>query len=270
MSDASKTLLEEIEEFTSNPIEWNVDDRFCDPVLFLDWLWIETYAEFQVDEEADLFDDPYSDALLPPPDQATALAVLVNFKERYPQAAARYVALTRPLWKLRAATPEEHPKHFPSGGMSTQEMREATRSGRSLLNPGLGPGQIVEMFWTLLVELCSRATLAFHPTFESLDEYRRRLRARICAVHTTRFVIHTCAPVGFAYGHPATALCFELDANTPLLHAYPVTNEEAAELQDGMPLICVSAFDGFLDFRQRVHEQVPFGKPRSSRTSSCS
>ena len=249
-----EALAEELLLLARCPIEWNVVGRFTDPADFFEWDWLHVYQEHAVDREYRWIDDPYSnltvDVATEPLDEIRA--DLCNLRERAPGAAREFLQRSRRFWALRAADPREHPKHYPPGGLLWPSVIERTSNGVSLLRPGVGPGQLAETFWSALTELCS-----------PFDEKRRlRLRETLFSDARTRIAVDLPSVIGAAYGKETHCLCFELDANTPLLHAYPVSPAEASEL---------GAFDlhGALgdlgrldDVSMREMTQRPYGQVR--------
>lgn len=256
-------LIDELRHLASSPIEWLCEGRFEDPVYFLDWLWFETYSLHQADRESGWI--RWCDEPLDARDVATldeVRASISNFRARRPRAAQQYVQTTRRLWALRAATPYQHPKHYPPADATVPQLLRYSAGGVSMLNPGLGPAEILYAFWSVLVGLTFPVGHASLGNQEHLLLHWSNLRERLFGPGRARFVMDTSKPIGATRGAFSTCLCFELDAATPILHAYPVDEQEAATIRGGLPVVLVNDFNGFVNGNQRTHEQSPLGKPR--------
>jgi len=57
---------------------------------------------------------------------------------------------------------------------------------------------------------------------------------------TSRIAWRTGRPIGASGGVPTPFICFELDATTPIVHAYPVSEDEARQINNGAPITTIS------------------------------
>ena len=252
--DSRDALLREIWQLSQCPVAWDVYDRWVEPQEFFQWDWALLYRSRQAERESYWIEDPFDTGLLDPDGEPLERlrADLVNLRQHAPLAAQHYVRRSRRFWALRAVTPETHPKHFPPAHITWDEAVRRTRTGVSLVTHGIGPGQILEAFWTAITHLVE-------PNDESAW---LNLRDRLFGSNVVRIAVSTVEVTGAAYGRESKDLCFELDASTPLVHAYPITVTEAVEIRGNLPAIRIQELDGFGDVRMREPNQRPFGAVR--------
>ena len=56
----------------------------------------------------------------------------------------------------------------------------------------------------------------------------------------SRIAFRCTGPIGASDGAATEYICFELDATTPIVHGYPVTQGEAHRIHDGSPVTMIN------------------------------
>jgi hypothetical protein len=56
----------------------------------------------------------------------------------------------------------------------------------------------------------------------------------------SRIAFRCNGPIGASGGEPTDFICFELDAATPIVHGYPITEDQAMKILNGCPVMLIN------------------------------
>ncbi len=207
------------------PVEWDFSERSEELSDGLGmFFWHEVAASYQVDLEAGWILQP---SLIEDESIEDLTADLANIATWIERARVEYVSRTRRFWALTVAGPEEYSKHYPSPGESLEAIRSRTdRTQVSSLFPGIRAPDLHEALWEGMSHL---APISYR-LIGLLSHDLRHLWERVLYEPSIRLAFDTMNPIGACNGFDSDWLCYEIDASTPIAHAYPVSEAEAREI----------------------------------------
>jgi hypothetical protein len=211
------------------PLSWCEVFRIDADASFepLDLLWQETLeahvrgAESQyVGAECMLFE-------LDTEEDDELQALWTNVRLWRESARNEFCAKLRRFTDLRYASREEYGKHLPPLGSSLPPDRidaDARRRGESIFYRDIPPEEALTAF-------LNAVWWSFSDDFMTAAE--QKLLDRLLYEDNVRICFRCTGLIGSSKGEPTAFVCFELDATTPIVHAYPVSEAEARQINDG-------------------------------------
>ncbi len=145
------------------------------------------------------------------------------------RAAARneFCEQLRRFVDLRYASREEYAKHLPPLGASVTQDRidaDSLKRGVSIFYRDIPPDDALRAFLNAVFWSFSD---------DDLTSGERKLLDRLLREDNARICFRCIGLIGSAKGGATDFVCFELDAMTPIVHAYPVSEAEAWQINDG-------------------------------------
>jgi hypothetical protein len=223
----------EIEQALTCPIDVAALFKVESPARFesLERLWREIVTRHAVDQEDMYLDDSPWSFLLGRISDDSLHAIQKNVCTWRDKARDEFLARVRRFTHLRYATREEYGKHLPPRGQrqTASWIEEMSSHGPSLFYHEVSPELMLRTF---LNGIFSHFDVEESGHIRDEEIWNELLTADQCRV------AFLCAnQIGAAYGLPTRFLVFDFDALTPILHAYPVSEQEAHAIQGACSII---------------------------------
>jgi hypothetical protein len=228
--------VQEIREAMLCPVDWATVFRVGSPALFepLEALWYTILAEHVRGDESEYVGRDYWLATLPNESDAELRAMLHNVRLWKEGARNQYLAAVRRFTDIRYASRQEYGKHLPPPG---------PRLDRQWIENESQKREFSIFYFDIPEEAALGAFL--HGIFWSFPAYEtefgvapeaEKLWKKVINDATSRICFRCSGPIGASRGAPTEFICFELDATTPIVHGYPISDDEAREIHDGCPI----------------------------------
>jgi hypothetical protein len=225
------------------PIDWGqvfqVEDRpYFHP---LERLWERIVEAAAVDDEAEFFGPIFQLSELSD-DELRALQFNVRtWRER---ANEDYLMRTRRFWSLRYAPREDYGKHLPPpGGRSPREIEAlSARTGISKFYNDVPPEVMLAAFFHGLFFHFDQDAGAIDPEEPVWDQ---PLWDELMQNSECRVAFEAANLIGASDGQPTRFLCFQLNASIPILHGYPVSEQEANAIRRSYSVITIDDLRGW-------------------------
>ena len=203
----------------------------------LEHLWAEIVGRHAVDQEAYL--DALSSLIEEIPDESLR-QMQKNVRTWRDRARQEFLSQTRRFWNLRYAPREEYDKHLPPRGrrQTTSWIEDRSRHGPSLFYQDVPPDVMLSAF--------------LHGIFLhfSVDEISGQvtdgdLWSKLLHDRQARFAFRSRNEIGATRGVATRFLAFDLDASIPILHAYPIDEQEADAIRGASGLVTTDDLFGW-------------------------
>jgi hypothetical protein len=164
-------------------------------------------------------------------------ALYINVRLWRDAARSEFLSRVRRFTDLRYASREDYSKHLPPLGAlpsaawidDESRKRDVSIFYRDIPAEDALTAFLHGIFWSFPGDdLSAELSTAEKHLWESL---LYNDNSRIC--------FRCTGLIGASKGTPTTFVCFELDATTPIVHAYPVTEDEALQI-NGVPIRTIS------------------------------
>jgi hypothetical protein len=150
----------------------------------------------------------------------------LNVHEWTEAARGEFCAKLRRFTDLRYASRDEYGKHLPPLGslLAPDRIDDYSRTrGVSIFYRDIPPGDALTTFLHAV----------FWSFSDTLTPDEQRLWDRLLYDNNVRICFQCTGLIGSSEGKPTVFICFELDATTPIVHAYPISEAEARQINDG-------------------------------------
>ena len=225
------------------PIDWGhvfqVEDRSCFHPL--ERLWERTVEAAAVDDEASFFSPIIQLSEL---SDDELRAVQFNVRTWRERAHEDYLMRTRRFWALCYASREDYGKHLPPpGGRSSSEIEALTvKTGISKFYNNIPPEAMLAAFFHGLFfhfDQNASAIDADEPVWDQplWDELMQNPECRVA--------FESANLIGASDGQPTRFLCFQLNASIPILHGYPISEQEASAIRRSYSIITIDDLWGW-------------------------
>lgn len=239
--------LRDVEAALKCPVEWwqvLQMDRYSwfSP---LEQLWASTVERFAVDNEARYVGDEVS---LEGLSDDRLQSMQINIRTWLASAQAEYRGMTRRFWALRFAGRQEYSKHLPplgAGGDPKLIEISTKKDGISRFYQTIPDDVMLSTFFEGIFWQFGYDGIGLDETSSLRDE---GLWTRILRDENCRIAFQTVGHIGASNGFPTNFLCFELNASTPILHAYPIPEDEAKQINSGHSIVCTDRLEGWCIF----------------------
>jgi hypothetical protein len=231
----------EIAEALTCPVQWGKVFQLEDSADFLplERLWQSIVESVAVDNEVEFFSPHFQ---LDELSASELRAMQINVRTWRDHARAEYLSRTRWLQNLRYAERADYAKHQPPPAASTTSVAElSVKDGISKFYKNIPANIMLEAFLH---------GLFFHFGPRDLMDLGSPIvdqafwDALMDNTHS-RVAFWSSDAIGAVEGHPTNFLCFDIDASTPIIHAYPVSEAEANRIRDNNPLIRIDHLRGW-------------------------
>jgi len=239
-----KQAEREIRKAMLCPVDWATVFRVGGPALFepLEALWYAILAEHVRGDEAEYVGPDYWLATLSHESDADLRAMQVNVHLWTESARKQFLVAVRRFTDIRYASRQQYGKHLPPPGPFPGRRwieDESRRRGISIF----------------YFDIPEEATLVafLHGVFWSFsaagaEEFgvasnAEKLWGKVMSEANSRVCFRCSAPIGASRGAPTNFICFELDATTPIVHGYPISEEEARRIHDGCPIQTITELE---------------------------
>jgi len=203
----------------------------------LEQLWAEIVKRNAVDQEAmhlnisSSLSEESSDELR---------QMQINVRTWRDRARQEFLSQTRRFWDLRYVAREEYDKHLPPRGrrQPTSWIDDWSRHGPSLFYQDVPPDVMLTAFLH---------GIFFHFAVDEVSGQVTdgELWAKLLNGRQARFAFRSYDEIGATVGVPTRFLAFDLDASIPVLHAYPIGEDEAAAIRGASDLITTDDLRGW-------------------------
>lgn len=227
---------QDIREAMLCPVDWAAVFRVGAPALFepLEVLWHTVLTEnVRGDESAYVGSDCWL-ADLSEESDAELRAMQLNVHLWKEVARNQFLAAVRRFTALRYASRQKYGKHLPPPGSwpgARWIEEESRRRGISIFYFDIPEEEALVaflhgIFWSF----------AAHEGDFGVAPEVRKLWEKVLNDANSRLCFRCSGPIGASRGSPTDFICFELDATTPIVHGYPISEEEALRIHDGCPI----------------------------------
>lgn len=232
--------MPELEELMKCPIDWKTKLQSDDWFLRLPHLdWYFSFAQHAVDRgDLPLYPDEF-DEIKEDPEELRSL--LINLRDRRPNAEKLYMKRAGRLGDLSFMTPSEHGKHFRAGRSEASALAES-RAGISLFFKDFSSFRLEETFWYWFLLIFDNV-LDYHDYEDFLDPnedlYKTpesTLWRRFLSDSNLRICTDTIRPVGACNGEPTSFLCYDLHIDAKVVHCYPISESEARRMMGALDI----------------------------------
>jgi hypothetical protein len=209
-----------IRELLKCPFDWNeVMPNLSVPNL-LNQYWSEFVRDYQVAGEGEyIYDDLFCNGI----DLEIELhrevldSDIINIESWIERARDEYKECTRRFFDLKVADREIYPKHLVNKIATRPEIIEASRSGRSFFYSEISNEDLWDLVWNSIVCHCQR----------ECDENCTGPWRKFLEVTEMKLYVECEHPIGASGGRETSVVRLIFDSSTPLVHAHPITEEEA-------------------------------------------
>jgi hypothetical protein len=227
------TVDERIKSLLACPIDWAAVSGVPDLQprwLLLDWYACLMEVAVSLDEEAVINDMAEFGGLVisDENDEDT----VKNIEWRMPEVRRLYAERSERLSYLEFLPPSHDGKHF-KPGLSKDEVVRKTQSGPSLFFEDHPAAELKKAFWIWFdgffwtsMSLGDFMKLAS----EEHPEYLFDLWKRFGGNHQLRIAMNMRTEIGGSDGGVTSRICFDLHLDARKVHAYPVSEEDAADI----------------------------------------
>jgi len=240
----NRTQVErEIREAMLCPVDWASVFRVEAPAVFepLEAPWYAVLAEHVRGNESGYAGADYWLATLSGESDAELLAMYHNVHLWKEAGRSQFLAAVHRFTDLRYASRQEYRKHLPPVGSWPGRRwieEESRKRGISIFYFDI-PGE--------------SALVAFlHGVFWSFSAYEadfgfaletEKLWEKVMREDNSRICFRCIGTIGASRGAPTKLICFELDATIPIVHGYPISEDEARRIHDGCPIQTITELE---------------------------
>jgi hypothetical protein len=220
MNNRKQALLE-IAEALACPIDMATLFKVQGPVSFvrLEHLWAEIVKRHAVDQEAVYL---HEFLLIENVPDEELRQMQINVRTWRDRARQEFLQQTRRFTHLRYATRDEYEKHLPPPGArpAPEWIENRSRHGPSLFYQEVPPDFMLSVFLH---------GIFFHFEVEPFSEEGAGdyLWEQLLYNDQCRVAFRSINEIGATDGVPTCFLAFDLNTSIPILHAYPVSEQEA-------------------------------------------
>ena len=153
----------------------------------------------------------------------------------------QFLAAIRRFTDIRYPSRKEHAKHLPPPGppRSTSWIeQESKKRGVSLFYFDIPEDEILTAFLHAIWWRFSGGE-----DLHGLSPDEQTLWDKLITDSNPRIAFRCSGPIGASGGVPTDIICFELDATTPIVHGYPVTQDEALRIHQGCPITTINELE---------------------------
>jgi hypothetical protein len=233
--------IREIREAMHCPVDWATAFRVGGPALFepLEDLWYAILAKHVRGDESEYAGRDSWLATLSNESDAELRAMQHNVRLWRESARNQFLAAVRRFTDVRYASHQEYGKHFPPPGPwpGRQWIEDESRKrGISIFYFDIPEEAALAAFLHGVFWSFSADEIDFGGTSKKLwEKLMNDANSRIC--------FRCCGPIGASRGAPTEFICFELDATTPIVHGYPISEDEARRINDGCPIQTITELE---------------------------
>ena len=207
--------------------------------------------ENTVDDEADILIEANCsswEAALSEEEDEDLRPLQINVRTWRDRAQREYLSRTRRFWALQYAGRHVYKKHLPPGRRVTPGLIEgiSARTNVSKFYKEIPPD-------VMLVAFLHGVFFHFDSETGTLDHDKpirdEPLWNSLLCNDKCRIVFRSRSWIGASNGLPAKYLCYELDASTPIVHVYPISEQQANIIRGGSSAIMTDelAYWGLVD-----------------------
>lgn len=237
------SAIKEIREALECPADWAKVFRLGDPSYFepLETLWYEIIRLKVKGDEAHYIGPDHVRLLLPKQSDSDLRAMQINVREWKDVCRQQFLAAIRRFTDLRYASRKEYGKHLPPSGRPREPSwieEESRRRAVSLFYFDIPEGEMLTAFLHAIFWHFSgdEHLLGLTPAEETLWN-------RLIKDDNSRIAFRCRGFIGASGGAPTDIICFELDATTPIVHGYPITEDEARQIQRGCSIMKINELE---------------------------
>lgn len=231
-----KTVDERIQALIKCPIDWQSEsgiDEFQPRWLLLDWY--ACLSQFAVsDDERSIFNDmaEFEDFII---NDDNDFDTLKNIEWRMKEATALHRERSGRLSGLQFLKPSLHGKHF-KPGLSASQVISLSKTGPSLFYRDIAPVDLKIAFWTWFDGFFwTSMSLEDFIEKESDEQEKGEFDVWNCFMndHQRRIAMNVRTEIGASNGEATSRICFDLHLDSRTVHAYPVSEGDAANIMQG-------------------------------------
>jgi hypothetical protein len=169
----------------------------------------------------------------------------INVRTWLEAAKREYCALTRRFWDLRYVERDDYSKHLPPlGSDGNPQLVEiaSKKDGISKFYQTIPPDVMLTAFLQGIFFHFDQDIIGVDRDAPIRDE---GLWAKLLYSEKCRIAFRTVGPIGASNGFETEFICFELNASTPIVHAYPISSDEAERINLGHSIVYTDTFRGW-------------------------
>jgi hypothetical protein len=233
----------EIREAMRCPVDWTIVFRIEDPAAFepLEARWYAILAEHVRGDESEYVGPDYWLATLSDAPDAELQAIQHNVNLWKEGARNQFLAAVRRFTDVRYASRREYGKHLPPLGPSPGRQwieDESRKHGISIFyfdipEEGALLAFLHGIFWYF----------ATYETDFGVATEAEKLWEKIMNDANSRICFRCSGFIGASRGAQTEFICFELGATTPIVHGYPIAEDEARRIHDGCAIQTITELE---------------------------
>jgi hypothetical protein len=211
-----------VRELLTCPVDWLQICTRLGVINLLEEYWGEFVQAYEVDHEGGYVrDDLFDNGLDLETEEAEEYLdwQIRNIETWIDRAKRDYIEQTRRFAQLRMADRKTYGKHFSLPGLTTARVQQQSSSGISKFYSEITTEELMDLMWESLP--CRCPWECSENPLGCDGPWRRML-----VVPQLRIIVQAEKQIGGSYGKPTEFVCFDLDCNTPLVHAWPVSQTE--------------------------------------------
>jgi hypothetical protein len=150
----------------------------------------------------------------------------------------QFLSAIRRFTELRYASRKEYTKHLPPPGSPRDAgwiNQESKKRGVSLFYYDIREDEMLTTFLHAIFDAFSGSE-----DLPGLPPAEQALWDKLMTDSNSRIAFRCGGSIGACDGVPTEFVCFELDAVTPIVHGYPITENEALRIHQGSPITTIS------------------------------
>jgi hypothetical protein len=237
------SALKEIQEALRCPADWAKVFQVQGPAYFepLEALWYEILRQNVRGDEAHYIGPDYVRFDLPDAPDSELRAIQINVREWRNICLQEFLAAIRRFTDLRYASRRDYGKHLPPSGPQRKPdwiERESKKRNVSLFYFDIPEEEMLTAFLHAIFWQFSGGE-----DLLGLAPEEQVLWNRLIENDNSRIAFRCTGLIGASSGAPTKIICFELDATTPIVHGYPITEGEAHQIQSGYPIMKINELE---------------------------
>jgi hypothetical protein len=233
----------QIREALQCPADWAKVFRLNEEALFepLNTFWIELLHQNVRGDESGYVGNDFLLPFLSDKSDSDLRAMQINVNTWKDTCRSQFLAAIRRFTDIRYASRKEYAKHLPPPGPPRDASwieKESKKRGVSLFYNDIPEDEILTAFLHAIWWRFSGGgdLLGLPPAEKTLWD-------KLMNDNNPRIAFRCSGPIGASDGGPTDIICFELDATTPIVHGYPITQDEALRIHQGCPITTINELE---------------------------
>jgi hypothetical protein len=232
------SAVKEIREALECPADWAKVFRVQHPAYFEPLVWYEILHQNVRGDEADYIGPDWVRFDLPDEPDSELRAMQINVREWKDICRQQFLAAIRRFTDLRYASRRDYGKHLPPPGPPREANwieKQSRKRAVSLFYFDIPEDEMLTAFLQAIFWSFSGGE-----DLLGLPPEEQTLWNRLLKDDDSRIAFRCSGSIGACDGVPTEFICFELDAVTPIVHGYPITENEALRIHQGCPITTIS------------------------------